>query len=221
LDSDPISDHIAFGYALPPATDYGLPRIAGLPPGIVDTPPEIPVAGVRLSLPTDVLAMIERTIRRCRYALGGPPRDTWCYLEVILVHFIQSQDTPQARAIIARHRAIARDGFWCRCAGCTSRSQLQEHHLEYKSRGGSDDPSNISTFCAGHHLSGEHAGRIEVGGWAPYEIYMKVGINPRTGKALAYYKNDRRVSPEVVEAGLARWRRSLREGGGARSQPSP
>ena len=55
-------------------------------------------------------------------------------------------------------------------------------------------------------------GVLKMGGWAPHEIITCVGINPRTGIAFAYYVNERRVSREVAEAGLAAWRRSKRGG---------
>jgi len=51
----------------------------------------------------------------------------------------------------AIHRFVAwRDGG-CTAEGCQSRYRLQPHHIIERSRGGSDDPENLTTMCWYHH----------------------------------------------------------------------
>ncbi len=76
--------------------------------------------------------------------------------------------------------------------------------------GGSNDPSNKTTLCAGHHIAGQHEGRIDIGGLAPHQLTTKLGIHPRTGRALACFFNERRISAQQAEAHLAQWRASWR-----------
>jgi hypothetical protein len=205
------SSSIPLGYALPPSTPGGLPGISGVPDDLTFAPPELCLARIRFWVPADVLEMIYRALRRCRLLMSDPLRHTWCYLEVVLVHFIRSQDTPAARRIIRRHRIIARDKFRCSCPGCTSRAQLHGHHLEHKSQGGPDADWNLTAACAGHHQSGLHGGGLEMGGWAPDYLITRLGVNPRTGAALQCYVNDYLIDEETAKAELARWRQWLRE----------
>jgi 5-methylcytosine-specific restriction endonuclease McrA len=46
-------------------------------------------------------------------------------------------------------RAFQRDGWKCQCCGSTK--TLQAHHLQYRSRLGSDLLDNLITLCADCH----------------------------------------------------------------------
>ena len=204
------------GMALPvgcalPSKDNGPPRIAGIPEDLALTDPERCVARIRLWMPQDALGVAHRALDRCRQLLGDALLRDWVYLEIILVHFIHTYDTPASRAIARRHRIIARDGYWCLVQGCTSRANLQAHHLRHRAQGGSDDDWNLASDCAGHHVPGVHAGVIEMGGFAPDEIVTRLGVNPRTGRAFASYRNERRISDDEAIAALAEWRRWWRD----------
>ncbi len=50
-----------------------------------------------------------------------------------------------------RRAVIARDGGRCSAAGCRSRHRLQVHHIVPRSRGGTNDPGNLTTLCWHHH----------------------------------------------------------------------
>jgi hypothetical protein len=65
---------------------------------------------------------------------------------------------------------IARDGYRCLVPGCTSRKSLHDHHVVFRSAGGSDAPANRVTLCAFHHQRGVHAGRMQVLGSAPARL---------------------------------------------------
>jgi len=50
------------------------------------------------------------------------------------------------------------------------------HHIVFRSAGGSDDPSNLVSLCATHHLRGVHMGRLRVWGRAPDELHWELGV---------------------------------------------
>ena len=92
---------------------------------------------------------------------------------------------------------IARDGYRCMVPGCSSRRNLQDHHVEFRSAGGSDEPDNRVTLCVFHHLRCLHAGFLRIAGRAPDELVFELGV--RAGAApLARYR-----SGEIAVAGLA------------------
>ena len=130
---------------------------------------------------------------------------------IILVHFIHTHDNPVAREIERRHKIIARDDFKCVIQGCTSRAQLQSHHLWHRIHGGCDDDWNQVGGCAGHHGPLVHGGIIDMGGFAPDQLITRLGINPRTGLAFASYRNERRIPDDEARQALDEWRRWWRD----------
>ncbi|MCU0224982.1 MAG: HNH endonuclease [Acidobacteria bacterium] len=80
---------------------------------------------------------------------------------------------------------FARDGWRCRAPGCTSHSNLEDHHVQYRSHGGDDSPENRVTLCRYHHQRGEHGGRMRVVGRAPLDLEFTVDG--------ATYRNERRT----------------------------
>jgi len=76
---------------------------------------------------------------------------------------------------------IERDGYRCAVPGCSSRRNLQDHHIVFRSRGGCHAPWNRVTLCAFHHLRGVHAGRLRVEGQAPERLVFELGL--RDGEA--------------------------------------
>ena len=67
---------------------------------------------------------------------------------------------------IMQKRVLERDGGLCQTPGC-SRAAVHAHHVDYRSRGGSDCEANMTSLCAAHHLHGVHRGYIRVTGEAP------------------------------------------------------
>ncbi|HKY31924.1 MAG TPA: hypothetical protein VJV23_07385, partial [Candidatus Polarisedimenticolia bacterium] len=61
----------------------------------------------------------------------------------------------------------------------------------YLSRGGGNQPWNLATACAAHHLQGEHAGRARVRGRAPLGLLWRLG-EADVGE---WFRNDRRLGP--------------------------
>jgi hypothetical protein len=83
---------------------------------------------------------------------------------------------------------IARDGWRCAVPGCMSRRNLQDHHIEFRSHGGSEDLDNRITLCAFHHHRGVHAGRVRIRGLAPDGLVFELGVRA-DGPPLARYRS--------------------------------
>jgi hypothetical protein len=83
----------------------------------------------------------------------------------------------------------SRAGWRCTAPGCTSRKNLDDHHLVYRSRRGSDALDNRTCPCRFHHYQGEHGELASCRGKAPLGILWRLGK-----KDLAvWYRNERRV----------------------------
>lgn len=52
-----------------------------------------------------------------------------------------------------------RDGYVCTSPVC-DRRDVTPHHLKFRSRGGGDEPENLTSLCVWCHLEGVHGGRI-------------------------------------------------------------
>jgi len=55
---------------------------------------------------------------------------------------------------------------------------VHSHHIEFRSKGGSDELHNQGGQCDGHHLGGVHAGTIKVWGRAPDGLTWQLGLRP-------------------------------------------
>jgi hypothetical protein len=71
---------------------------------------------------------------------------------------------------------FARDGWRCVVPGCSSRRNLHDHHLRFRSHGGSNDPSNRVPVCVSHHQLGIHGGIVQAYGRADRGITWRIGI---------------------------------------------
>jgi hypothetical protein len=84
----------------------------------------------------------------------------------MLAHAVESWGGVPRR-VPAQYRVFERDGWRCTVPGCSSRRNLHDHHIVYRSAGGSNDLANRTTLCAWHHLRGVHAGLVRCAGRAP------------------------------------------------------
>jgi hypothetical protein len=85
---------------------------------------------------------------------------------------------------------IERDGYRCTVPGCSSRRHLHDHHILFRSAGGSDDPENRITLCAFHHQRCLHAGRMRVRGRAPAGLLFELGVRPGAEPIARYRSGD-------------------------------
>jgi len=83
---------------------------------------------------------------------------------------------------------VVRDGYRCAVPGCMSRRNLQDHHIRFRSAGGSNEEGNRITLCAFHHLRCLHTGRLRVRGRAPQGLVFVLGRRPG-GPPLARYRS--------------------------------
>jgi hypothetical protein len=98
---------------------------------------------------------------------------------------------------------IERDGYRCAVPGCTSRRNLHDHHLTFRSAGGSDAPENRVALCAFHHQRCLHAGLLRVRGRAPHELVFELGVRPGT-PPLACFRSGDVVRSPVEDSSRAR-----------------
>lgn len=85
---------------------------------------------------------------------------------------------------------IERDGYRCAVPGCSSRRNLHDHHIVFRSAGGSNAPDNRITLCAFHHHRCLHAGRLRVRGHAPDHLVFELGVLGGEGPLARYRSGD-------------------------------
>jgi hypothetical protein len=93
---------------------------------------------------------------------------------------------------------MERDGYLCAVPGCTSRRNLHDHHIVFRSACGSDAGENRITLCAFHHQRALHAGLLRIRGRAPDELVFELGLRPGAAPLLRYRSGDVAVSPTEV-----------------------
>jgi hypothetical protein len=121
--------------------------------------------------------------------LGGKV-PVWAALLALLEDFVETHDDRRAFPYRKWERTYRRSDWRCEWPGCTRRI-TQDHHVDYRSRGGSDDDSNQQAQCPGHHLLGEHGIYGTCRGTGPLDIIYGIGREDlRT-----WYKNGRRIPP--------------------------
>ena len=129
---------------------------------------ELADAEVVFTAPGSVIALFREAI----LAFAEPVDSLARGFENLLRHV---QDEWQAQP---RHRdpVFARDGWRCAVPACSSRRNLHDHHVLFRSRGGDNARENRVTACAWHHLRGIHAGRVRAWGEAPHAITWELGV---------------------------------------------
>jgi hypothetical protein len=118
-----------------------------------------------LRMPRRVASLLNAAIRAVRASSDRFLKAGEC-LERMAQHFLDTWKDAPAERSTPQKRAMARDGELCQVPGC-SRAAVHAHHVVYRSRGGGDDPANLTSLCAAHHLRGVHRGYLRVRGQAP------------------------------------------------------
>jgi len=150
---------------------------------------------VRISFwaPPSVVALWRTTIREICRASGV--REEWQAARIMLEDFVSTWDDAQAETWRRIHGVIDRDRWRCTAPACSSRRNLHAHHVEFRSAGGSDDPVNLTTLCASHHLHGVHGseeGRLIVRGEAPDGLLWTLG-GRESGPPAMIFEGQRRT----------------------------
>jgi hypothetical protein len=147
---------------------------------------------VRFIGPAEVvqlLRMVLCTLRRRMESEVGRLPTSGEALEAMLDHVLLSWGALNGRVAV-RHRVFDRDGWRCTVPGCTSMQNLHDHHIQFRSAGGSNDEGNRTALCAFHHLRGVHAGRLRCTGLAPGGLTWQIGIRPGVPPLTTYRSGD-------------------------------
>ena len=134
-----------------------------------------------LRLPRRVTDLLIAAFRAARAASDRWLTPSQC-LERVAAHFVTTwkEGSPERRTL--HHQVLDRDRGLCQVPGC-SRAAMHAHHIRYRSRGGSDDPTNLVSLCAGHHLHGVHRGFVRVEGRAPDRLRWRLGCEGGSANA--------------------------------------
>jgi Domain of unknown function (DUF222) len=139
-------------------------------------------------LPDDAPASV-RAAQRFSAGPGYVPQ--WVGLLALLEDYAETWDDPRSMPRRPADAVYIRDGWRCMAPGCTSRRNLEDHHVVYRSQGGSDELTNRACLCRFHHQQGEHGGLARVEGEAPLGLTWRLGVE-ELGR---WYRNERRVQP--------------------------
>jgi hypothetical protein len=127
---------------------------------------------VEVWAPPRVAAVIAQAFSAARKAAGRWISAGEC-LARIAEHFIEVWEPALRVRSTLQKQVLERDGGLCTVPWC-SRAADHAHHIRFRSRGGSDELSNLTSLCAIHHLQGVHKGRIRVWGSAPDDLHWEV-----------------------------------------------
>lgn len=114
---------------------------------------------------------------------------SWVGLLALLEEFVDIWDRQQRSTRPARDAIYIRDGWRCAAPGCTSRRNLEDHHVIYRSRGGNDSYANRICLCRFHHQMGEHGSLAACSGTAPLAIMWHLGRAGIGGR----FRNEKRT----------------------------
>ncbi|MCK6459843.1 MAG: HNH endonuclease [Planctomycetes bacterium] len=135
-------------------------------------------AGVRrLWGPVEVMATVAAAIRCARRKARGEAREIGAGEALVEIgeHFLTVWPMDRLKSVPRRRRqTLARCGGTCEVPGCSNPGR-HEHHIRYRSRGGTDDPWNKVRLCVAHHLRGIHEGRLTVTGRAGERLIWRFG----------------------------------------------
>src|SRR5919109_1170301 len=132
---------------------------------------------LELRVPERVYGLLGVAIRAARKAEGRWISNSMC-LRRIAEHCIGVWKPMLKRRSTVERRVLKRDKGFCQVPGC-SRPAAHAHHIIPRAQGGTDDPWNLVSLCAAHHLHGVHDGHIRVTGKAPDQLHWELGLRLR------------------------------------------
>jgi hypothetical protein len=110
----------------------------------------------------------------------------------LLEEFVAVWDVDHGDRRPAQQATYVKAGWRCMAPGCSSRRNLEEHHVIYRSQGGGNQAANLVCLCRFHHQMGEHDGRMRVRGRAPLGLIWSLGRGGRGG----LFRNEMRLQGE-------------------------
>jgi hypothetical protein len=127
-----------------------------------------------VAMPPHIIDLLKDVFRAVRAEAKRWMSIGQCLL-TMAAHFVQVWKAHVKEIRTARRRILARDRHRCQVPGC-SRPAVHLHHIEFRAHGGSDDPANLISLCAAHHLFGIHDERMNVSGTAPDKLLWQFGL---------------------------------------------
>jgi hypothetical protein len=134
------------------------------------------------------LATVQRRIEQRNGRTASPSEA----LDAMLEHAFATWQLANAE-LQREHRVFERDGWRCTLPGCTSYGNLHDHHIAYRSHGGSNALWNRTTLCVWHHQRGEHAKVLRCRGRAPAKLRFDLGLRPGRPPLARYRSGDVRL----------------------------
>jgi len=127
-------------------------------------------------VPRRVAGLLALACSAARKAAGRWMSDGEC-LGRIAAHFVEVWKPLLDERSTVQKRVLERDRGLCQVPGC-SRPAVHAHHIQFRSAGGGDEPENLVSLCAVHHLRGVHMGYLRVRGRAPDRLRWELGVHP-------------------------------------------
>lgn len=145
------------------------------------------VEAIPWDLPWPDPAPLGSVVAARTFSVRGRRVPAWVGLLALLEEFALTWDPVRRRR--SSLRVHERDGWRCMAPGCTSRRNLESHHVVYESHGGGDELENRVSLCRFHHQRGEHGDLLRCRGKAPLGLLWRLG-RPEVAES---FRNERRV----------------------------
>ena len=116
----------------------------------------------------------------------------WVGLLSLLEDFAHTWDDPRRIPKRRWKRIYERENYRCAAPGCTRSATIEDHHIDYRSDMGSDEPWNQIALCKFHHHQGEHGRFAKVRGQAPLGLTWRLGIP----QLASWWRNETRIDPQ-------------------------
>lgn len=128
---------------------------------------------VTLFLRSEVAAHWRRLAGEVRRRCGALP--DWAVALLLTREAVDTWALQDPARIPTERAILERDGYRCQAPGCSSRRNLEVHHIVYRSQQGTDDPWNLVTLCHAHHHHAVHKGTLRIRGRAPHCLQWSFG----------------------------------------------
>jgi hypothetical protein len=136
-----------------------------------------------VSMPRRIAALLAAAVHTVRERVHRL-LPIWKCLSIIASHFTETWEPAVQPARTRAQKVRERDQGSCQVPGC-SHAAAHAHHVEFRSRGGSDDLENLVSMCSWHHLRGVHGGYLRVVGQAPDRLSWFLNGEPWAASARA------------------------------------
>jgi len=141
-----------------------------------------PERSVRFRAPEPIARHWFGALREIRLERGLLP--TWACVMLLLKRAVDAWTAHDPEATPTHRKVLERDGYLCQVPGCSSRRNLEVHHIKFRSRGGGNEASNRITLCHAHHAHMLHMGHVRVRGEAPHALRWEMGCDGKAGGLL-------------------------------------